>query len=393
MFRLCLISAAMIGAFVTNVTMFGQTREPSLAINPIDPDITPTRVSGEVRNIDATGHKLLLTTKSGNMVTVMVDEKTTYVRVPPGETTLDKGTIISFTDVIVGDRIVARGRVMEDQKSIPARQVIVITKSELEQREQRNREDWRKRGVTGRIIALNAETKEITLGFRERESTMTIRTNDKVIFQRFPPDSVKFSDARPSSLAELKVGDQVRARGEKSVDGSSLMAEEIISGSFRMVGGSIQTISAETGLIKINTIDTNQPLTILIRKDSVVRRVPSDVVRMIEARTSQERPKTSATATNAAPNVSSSDRGSGDIQEIIERLPPIQVSDLKPGELIVVSSTIGRDPSLVTAITVAAGLEDLIRRVQKPKGVKSRITSSTELGLPSGVMDGGIGFP
>jgi len=391
MFRLYLISAAMIGALATGVTIFGQTTEQSSAIDRTDPDITPTRVSGEVRSIDATGHKLLLTTNSGNMITVIVDEKTTYVRVPPGETTLDKATTISFTDVIVGDRIIVRGRIVEDRKSIPARQIIVMTKSDLQQREQRNREDWRKRGVTGRIIGLNTETKEITLGFRERESTMTIRTNEKVIFQRFPPDSVKFSDARPSSLSELKVGDQVRARGEKSVDGSSLMAEEIISGSFRMVGGSIQTISAETGQIKINNIDTNQPLTILIKKESVVRRVPSDVVRMIEARTSQKDPKTSATATT--PNVSGSDGGSGDIQEIIERLPPIQVSDLKPGELIVVSSTIGRDPSLVTAITVAAGLEDLVRRAQKPKGVKSRITSSTELGLPTGVMDGGIGVP
>ena len=393
MFRLYLISAAMMGALATGVTIFGQTTEQSSAIDRTDPDITPTRVSGEVRSIDATGHKLLLTTNSGNMITVIVDEKTTCVRVPPGETTLDKATTISFTDVIVGDRIIVRGRIVEDRKSIPARQIIVMTKGDLQQREQRNREDWRKRGVTGRIIGLNIETKEITLGFRERESTMTIRTNEKVIFQRFPPDSVKFSDARPSSLAELKVGDQVRARGEKSMDGSSLMAEEIISGSFRMVGGSIQTISAETGQIKINTIDTDQPLTILIKKESVVRRVPSDVVRMIEARTSQKGPKTSVTATNATPNVSGSDGGSGDIQEIIERLPPIQVSDLKPGELIVVSSTIGRDPLLVTAITVAAGLEDLVRRAQKPKAVRSRITSSTELGLPSGVMDGGIGVP
>lgn len=394
MFKLCLILVAAIGMLASGAIAYGQTGEPSLAGGRVDLDITPTRISGEAKNIDPSARQLLLATKSGNMVLVTVDERTVYLRVPPGETTLDRAIAISLLDVTVGDRIVARGRVAEDRKSVPARQIIVMTKSDLEQREQRNREDWRKRGVTGRVLGLNLDTKEIVLGFRERENTIIIRTNEKVIFQRFPPDSVKFSDARLSSLAELKVGDQLRARGEKSSDGTVLVPEEIVSGSFRMVSGPIQTINPHTGEVTINSLETGQPVTILIMKGSMVRRVPLDVVRMIEARTSQAgRPKSPASSGPAASNALSFDRGSGDIQEIIERLPPIQVNDLKVGETIVVSSTVGRNPSLITAIAVAAGLDDLVRRTPKSKGPVGRIGTGTELGLPGGVLDGGIGVP
>jgi hypothetical protein len=358
-----------------------------------DLDITPTRVSGEVKNIETGGRRLLLVTKAGNLVIVNIDENTVYLHVPPGEKTLDKAITISLSDVTVGDRIVARGRVAEDRKSVSARQVIVMTKSDLEQRDQATRADWRKRGITGRITGLNPETKDIIVGFRERAGSTTIRTNEKAIFLRFPPDSVKFSDARPSSFSELKVGDQLRARGEKSVDGTTLVAEEVVSGLFRMAGGTIQTLNSETGEVKIITVDTGQPLTILVVRDSIVRRVPADIVKMIEARTSQaEGPKATPSGNPRSSN-SPSSSGSGDIQEIIERLPPIAVKDLKIGETIVVSSTVGRNPSLITAITVAAGLDNLVLRSQKPKSSKTRIATSTDLGLPGGILEGGIGVP
>jgi len=376
------------------VSSFGAHCQTIEATEQVDVDITPTRLSGEVKSIDTTGNRLLLATKSGTQVTVMVDEKTVYLRVPPGETTLAKALAISLSDVTVGDRIVARGRVAEDRKSVPARQVIVMTKSDLETRTQSSRDDWRKRGITGRITGLNPETKEVMVGSRDHAGSTTVRTNEKAIFLRFPPDSVKFSDARASSFAELKVGDQLRARGEKSVDGTMLTAEEVISGSFCMVGGPIQTLNNETGAVNIITIDTGQPLTVLIVKDSIVRRVPPDIVKMIEARTSQaERPKAPPSGNATSSNSPSSSGGSGDIQEIIEHLPPISVNDLKVGETIIVSSTVGRDPSTVTAITVAAGLDDLVQRSQKTKSSKTRIATSADLGLPGGVLDGGIGVP
>jgi hypothetical protein len=45
---------------------------------------------------------------------------------------------------------------------------------------------------------------------------------------------------------------------------------------------------------------------------------------------------------------------------MLDRLPPIQLADLKPGDAIMVSTTTGRDPGRVTATTLLAGVEPLL---------------------------------
>ena len=45
---------------------------------------------------------------------------------------------------------------------------------------------------------------------------------------------------------------------------------------------------------------------------------------------------------------------------MIERLPALQLSELKPGDAIIVASTAGVDPSRATAITLLAGVEPLL---------------------------------
>jgi hypothetical protein len=56
-------------------------------------------------------------------------------------------------------------------------------------------------------------------------------------------------------------------------------------------------------------------------------------------------------------------RGTGgptDISQMLERMPPVGLADLKRGDAIIVASTIGVDPMQVTAITVLAGVEPLL---------------------------------
>ena len=45
-----------------------------------------------------------------------------------------------------------------------------------------------------------------------------------------PSNSIKFDDAKPSKLADIHPGDQLRARGTKNEDGTEFAAEEIVSG-------------------------------------------------------------------------------------------------------------------------------------------------------------------
>ena len=48
---------------------------------------------------------------------------------------------------------------------------------------------------------------------------------------------MKFEDAKPGTLAQIQAGDQLRVPGTKSEDGSSILAEEMVSGSFKNLAG------------------------------------------------------------------------------------------------------------------------------------------------------------
>jgi hypothetical protein len=54
-----------------------------------------------------------------------------------------------------------------------------------------------------------------------------------------------------------------------------------------------------------------------------------------------------------------------DYGDLIEKLPAINVADLKPGEGIIISSTKGADPARATAILVAAGVESFLKRQEE----------------------------
>ncbi len=51
------------------------------------------------------------------------------------------------------------------------------------------------------------------------KKTVTVHTSASTIIRRYAPDSVKFDDAKISTLQEIHPGDQLRARGERSADG------------------------------------------------------------------------------------------------------------------------------------------------------------------------------
>src|SRR5204863_100583 len=127
---------------------------------------------------------------------------------------------ITLPDLVQGDRAFIRGHLSADQTSTSAVAVIIMTKAELAKKHERDREEWRKRGLAGTVTALNPEAKEVTISARTREGTkpMVVEAKDSVEFRRYAPDSVRFSDAKTSSFDELKIGDQLRVLGDKNAD-------------------------------------------------------------------------------------------------------------------------------------------------------------------------------
>ena len=241
-----------------------------------DPGITPNGAIGEVKVIDSPARQMILKTDAGTLVTVALGDKTVYMRLAPGEKTLTNAAKIAFTDVGEGDRVWARGKVADDHKSVPATALIVMNKVDIAKKQEQERAEWKKRGVLGIITAVKPETKEITISSRSMagQQSIIIPVSDKVEVRRYAPDSIKFADAKVATFGELKVGDQVRALGDRSADGTAFTAEKVVTGSFRMVSGVVTAVDAATGEVKINDVQTKQPLTIVVKQDAVLRKFP-----------------------------------------------------------------------------------------------------------------------
>src|SRR5699024_1831801 len=119
-----------------------------------DLNITATRVIGEVMEVNQSANQILVKTEAGHTVTVLLDERTDYLRVPPGEVSLDKAVKIALNEIAPGDKVYARGRLSEDRKSLPAQKVIVMRRADIEKNQERQRQEWQARGVAGIVSAL-----------------------------------------------------------------------------------------------------------------------------------------------------------------------------------------------------------------------------------------------
>lgn len=388
-----------------------------------DPSITPNGAIGEVKVIDSPAKQLIIKTDAGSMVIVTLGDKTVYKRLAPGEKTLTNAANITFPEVGEGDRVWARGKVADDHKSVPASALIVMNKVDIAKKQEAERAEWKRRGIVGIVTALKPETKEMTISVRSfaGQQAIVVPVSDKVEMKRYAPDSIKFADAKMATFEELKVGDQVRALGDKSPDGTAFTAEKVVTGSFRMVSGVVTAVDAATGEVKINDSQTKQPLTIVVKQDAVLRKFPpasemAGMMAMMGGRGGQGGPAGQATAGQggARPQTSGAQAppgggpggggpggpggqrmggGGPNVQDMIERLPVIGIADVKVGDTIIVSSTKGADPTRLTAISLISGADTLLTmlaaREQQPAG--GRAAPNPAGGL--GAVQFGIGLP
>ncbi len=336
-----------------------------------EPAAKTARVLGEVTAAES--GSLTIKTDAGTSSTVALDDKTSFLRIPPGETDLKKASKIDFKDVGVGDRVLARSRMGEDQKPGPATSVIVMTKADLTKTQDSEKLEWQRRGVSGTITAVNPNSKEVTVSARVRGEAkpVVVESSDKTQFRRYSPDSIRFSDAKPSTFADLKVGDQMRVLGDRNDDGSRIKPEMVVSGSFHNIAGTVTTVDAASGEIKISNLQTKKPMIVKVNTDSNLKRVPPEMgpvlARMQSGTTAfAGGPPTGAPGTGMVPpgggrmGGGMGGRGGGDFSQMVERMPGFSISELKPGDAIIVASSVGPDPARITAITLLAGVEPLL---------------------------------
>ncbi len=328
------------------------------------------RALGMVTQLDANARRITLKTDTGE-VAVSVDAKAKLLRVAPGATNLSNATAIELTDISMGDRVRARGRSGDDAKTLVALEIVVISQSDIASKQAAERADWDRRGATGIVADVAPDSVTINVRTLEGLKPLVLTAAPNAVIRRYTPDSVKFADAKPSKLSEIRKGDQVRARGNRTPDGGQMAAEEIVSGQFKMIAGLVVSVDPQENVIRINNIETKKPMTVKISMDTSIKKLQPMLAQMIANRlhgvTPGEGTPAGAPAGAGGPGGGPGGRGpgggrGGDLQAMIERTPGIKVSDLMTGDAIIVSSVNGASADQVTAITLLAGVEPILTK-------------------------------
>jgi len=361
---------------------------------------TPTplvRYLGTIKSIK--GDTLVLNTDEGGEVTAVVVKGARMLRVEPGETNLSHAVPLDLTDLETGDRIRIRGRNAPDGKSVYALEVIAIKHLDIAAKQERERADWQKRGIGGLVKSVDAAAKTVTLtvGAIGAARTVTIHTTAGTLLRRYAPGSVQFDEAKAAPLDEIRPGDQLRARGERSGDGADFMAEEIVSGTFRNIAGTITSVDAVAGRIEVMDVLTGKTATVNISAKSQLRKLPPEMAMMLAARlrnasagnaagsTQGGGPATQQAGGRGGPGGAAGGPprgGRGDFQQLVNRLPQAKLSDFAKGEAVLLVGTGSAISGEVTAITILGGVEPLLRA--GPRGSQSFTLSPWTIGGNTG---------
>jgi hypothetical protein len=341
-------------------------------------------VARQVGTIKAiAGNSITLTTDAGAEVRVTVQESARLVRIEPSAKDLKDAVLLKLAELQVGDRILVRGTQAEDGKTLLAASVIAMKHEDIQAKRQREREDWQRRGAGGLVSAVDPAQSTITISISSLagKRDVAVRTTKETIVRRYAPDSIKFDDAKPGALAEIKPGDQLRARGNRSADGNEIAAEEIVSGTFRNIAGTVSAIDPAAGTITVNDLATKKPVVVKITTESQVRKLPPMVATGIAMRlkaAAGDSPQGAAAGGGAAgagappaggaqPGGPGAQRSAGagggrggDLQQMLSRLPAATIADLQKGDAVMIVTTEGTAAAGVTVITLLSGVEPIL---------------------------------
>ena len=388
---------------------------------------------GTIKSIS--GNSLVLTSDAGVEMNVDVRDSTKIVRIAPGQKDLKDAQTIVLTDLQVGDRILVRGKAGDDNKTFSATSIIAMKKADIAEKQIHERDEWQKSGVGGLVNNVDAAGGLINItapSLREKKTVAVHVTKDTVL-RRYALGSVKFDDAKPAPLGDIRPGDQLRARGEKNADGNELTAKEVVSGSFRNISGTISSLDSAQGTITVHDLATKKNVVVKITSESQLRKLPAPMAQRIAQRlngsggtnggangdqagpgqtgstksgtmsgTAAPTAKEPAAGSGQAPGSAAEDgrqrdfggrgRGMGaggpggggamDLQQMISRMPASTIADLQKGDAVMLVGT-EAGGNAVTAITLLAGVEPILQG--SPNGGASSILSPWSLsGAPSG---------
>ena len=363
---------------------------------------------GTIKSIS--GNTIILTPDSGSDVTVQVQASTKLVRIAPGQTSLKDAAPIQLADLQTGDRVLVRGTLGDDGKSVMAASVIAMKKADIADKQAHEREEWQKHGTFGLVSSVDAASSTISVSLPAvgEKKNIAVHLSKDTVLRRYAPDSANIDDAKPAPLDQIKPGDQLRARGARSAEGAELTADEIVSGTFRNIAGTISAIDASAGTLTVQDLVSKKSVTLKVSSESQLRKLPAPIAQRIAMRLKGITPDAQATpgtpgaaAPSANATAGQSGRpagppagapgaaggggtgrpgaggGSGDLQQMISRMPAATLADLQKGDALMIVATEGSPSSPSTVITLVGGVEPILQA--SPNSSASTILSPWSL--------------
>lgn len=376
----CLV--AILAILLVGLCSVSAQSQPSATANP-----PVAKVVGTVKSVQASS--ITVTAPTGD-ITATLSAATKILRVLPGAKDLKSAAPIQPQDLQPGDAVRVRGQGSADGHTIAALEIIVIKQSDVAAKQQHEREDWQKRGVGGLVNKVDPSAATITISTGAGTAhSILVRVSKDTILRRYAAGSVNFDDAKPAPLDQIRAGDQLRARGTRSPDGSELAAEEIVSGSFRNIAGAITATDAANNTVTVQDLIAKGPVVVHISSDSQVKKLPLEMAQRVAARlksagagdqpassqnaSSHPAPTNHSSAPPAESAANAQAHGAGgapggngppDFQRLVARLPASTIADLQKGDSVMLVATQGTDSASVTAITLLAGVEPLLTAAQ-----------------------------
>jgi hypothetical protein len=324
------------------------------------------------------------------------------LQVAPGQKSLQGATPIHLQDLQVGDRILVLSRASNASGPLNAGTIIAMRRAALETAHSEEEQAWA-RGVGGLVKTVDpaSGTIAITVTALSGTKTIEIHTTKETILRRYAPDSVQFDDAKLGTIDQIHPGDQLRARGTRSADGSTFDAQEIVSGDFRNIAGTIDAIDASANTIRVKDLISKGTFLVRFTPQSEIRQLAPEMAQRIAMRLRMA--QNAGHGGQAAGGAAGENRGAGgppqgagqgfggrpggfqrgggaDLQQMLNRLPPATLANLQKGEAVMIVSTQGAVSGEVTAITLLGGVEPIL---EAPSGAEAMTLSPWSLGAPA----------
>jgi hypothetical protein len=365
----------------------------------------PQKAAPALGTIKAIAEKsLTLTTDAGSELNIQFSPAMKVLRVEPGSKTLKDAVTIPLTDLALGDRVLVRGETGAQPNVMVASTIVAMKKEDIAKKQSREREEWQRHGIGGLVKSVDPAKEIIVISSLGASGTKEVVIHAPVgtILRRYAPNSVNFDDAKVAPLAEVREGDQLRARGSRSADGSEFTADEIVSGTFHNISGTIASLDAAKGTVTVADLVTKKNVELSITSDSQMRKLPAQTAQRIAMRLKGTSPDANGpngnSGSGAAPQAAAGQgaaagpngntgpgagqRGSSDMQQMLSRLPISPLGDFQKGDAVMIVATAGANGSRPTVITLLGGVEAILQSA--PQGQATSILTPWSLNSGGG---------